>query len=199
MPWKVPDTQRWQWLSLRELFLRERVLMLTEYIDEPFANASLAMLLYLRSEDPQKPISLYVAVPGCELKPALALYDTICQVKARGCEITTVSYSLCAGMGALLVAAGSPGRRFATPSSVFLLSKTRLESPIQGQATEIGVEVTQMLRESARVEMEIASMTGQPVGKIQDDLRRNFYLSAEGARDYGLVDRVLVPRGSRAT
>lgn len=163
MPWRIPNTQRFQWLSVRELLLRERILMISEYIDDNMANAYLAMLLYLQSEDAKKPVQIYFSSPGAALKPALALYDTICQLKAKGCKVTTVSYSLCAGMGAFLVAAGSPGRRFATPNSLFLLSKTGLESPVQGQATEIELEARQMLRESNRVEEELSSITGQAI------------------------------------
>mmetsp|Transcript_6358 Transcript_6358/g.14043 ORF Transcript_6358/g.14043 Transcript_6358/m.14043 type:complete len:351 (+) Transcript_6358:120-1172(+) len=194
MPWKIPNSSRWQWLSVRELLLRERILMVTSYIDENFANANLAMLLYLQSEDAKKPIQIYFAVPGADLKPALALYDTIGQLKARGCTVSTVSYSLCAGMGAFLVAAGSPGRRFATPNSVFRLSKEGLASPIQGQAADIEVEAMQVLRDSARVEKALSEMTGRPLEKVQKDLNRDFYLSATEAAEYGIVDRVLSPQ-----
>lgn len=194
MPWRIPNTQRWQWLGVRELMLRERILMVTQYIDESYANANLAMLLYLQSEDAKKPVQIYFAAPGAALKPALALYDTICQLKTRGCQVSTVSYSLCAGMGAFLVASGTKGRRFATPNALFFLSNSGLESPIEGQASEIAVEAAQMFRETARVEEELALMTGRDVEKIRQDMRRDFYLSAAGAAEYGLVDRVLVPQ-----
>lgn len=199
MPWRIPNTQRWQWLSVRELLLRERILMITEYIDENYANANLAMLLYLQSEDAKKPIQIYFSVPGATLKPALALYDTIGQLKAKGCQVTTVSYSLCSGMGAFLAAAGTPGRRFATPNALFLLSKTGLEAPVYGQATEIELETAQMLRESARVEAALSNITGRPIEKIQEDLKRDFYLSAEKAVEYGLIDKVLVPETDKGS
>jgi len=194
MPWRIPNTQSYQWLSVTELLLRERILMVTEYIDDQMANAYLAMLLYLQSEDAKKPVQIYFSSPGAQLKPALALYDTIVQLKNKGCKVTTVSYSLCAGMGAFLAAAGSPGRRFATPNSLFLLSKTGLESPIQGQASEIELEAKQMLRECARIEEELSRITGRPMDKIQEDLKRNFYLTAAEAVEYGLIDKVLVPQ-----
>mmetsp|Transcript_14156 Transcript_14156/g.26514 ORF Transcript_14156/g.26514 Transcript_14156/m.26514 type:complete len:326 (+) Transcript_14156:72-1049(+) len=193
MPWRIPNTQRFQWLSVRELLLRERILMITEYIDDTMANAYLAMLLYLQSEDAKKPVQIYFSSPGAALKPALALYDTIEQLKAKGCKVTTVCYSLCAGMGAFLAAAGTPGRRFATPNSLFLLTKTGLESPVRGQATEIELEARQMLRECERVEEELSAITGKPLERIQKDLGRNFYLTAEEAVEYGLIDKVLVP------
>mmetsp|Transcript_108273 Transcript_108273/g.345795 ORF Transcript_108273/g.345795 Transcript_108273/m.345795 type:complete len:344 (+) Transcript_108273:49-1080(+) len=193
MPWKIPNSTQWQWLSVRELMLRERILFVNEYLDENYANATIAMLLYLQSEDATKPIQIYFAAPGAALKPALALYDTMSQLKGKGCKITTVSYSLCAGMGAFLMSAGSPGRRFATPNVLFLMSNASLESPFQGQATDIEIETRQMIRECTRVEEEWAKNTKQSVEKIRKDLRRDFYLSAEKAVEYGLIDRMLVP------
>ncbi|CAE8640385.1 unnamed protein product [Polarella glacialis] len=199
MPWKIPNTTQWQWLSVKELLLRERILMVTEYLDDNMANAYLAMLLYLQSEDAQKPVQIYFSSPGAALKPALALYDTICQLKSKGCQVTTVTYSLCAGMGAFLCASGSPGRRFATPNSMFLLSKTGLESPFEGQASDIEVEARQMLRECNRIEEELSAITGKPVEKISQDLERNFYLSAAEAVEYGLIDKVLVPEKDKGS
>jgi len=193
MPWKIPNTSRWQWLSVRELLLRERILMVTEYIDENAANAYIAMLLYLQSEDAQKPVQIYFSSPGAQMKPALALYDTIVQLKSKGCKITTVNYALCVGMGAFLMAAGTKGRRFTTPNSMFLLTKTGLESPFQGQAEDILIETIQMLKECDRIEAELSEITGQTREKIEKDLSRNFYLTAEKAMEYGLVDKVLVP------
>jgi len=166
--------------------------MCTEFLDENASNAYLAILLYMQSEDATKPIQIYMAMPGAALKPALALYDTICQLKARGIKVTTVSYSLCSGMAAFLAASGTPGRRFATPNALFLMSKTGLESGIQGQASDIDIEATQMLKEAASVEEELAKNTGRDIEKIRQELKRDFYLSAADAVEYGLIDRVLV-------
>eukprot|EP00929_Paragymnodinium_shiwhaense_P015144 TRINITY_DN123181_c0_g1_i1.p1 TRINITY_DN123181_c0_g1~~TRINITY_DN123181_c0_g1_i1.p1 ORF type:complete len:415 (+),score=103.99 TRINITY_DN123181_c0_g1_i1:118-1362(+) len=193
MPWKIPNTSQYQWLSVGELLLRERILFVSEYIDDGYANAIISMLLYLQSEDGSKPLQIYLSSPGAQLKPALALYDTIGQLKAKGCKVSTVCHSLCAGMSAFLAAAGTPGRRFATPNSLFLMTQTGLESPVQGQAEDIYVEAKQMLRETAAVEKEWSKLTGQPLEKIQKDLSRNFYLSAEQAKEYGIIDKVLKP------
>eukprot|EP00928_Gymnodinium_smaydae_P056789 TRINITY_DN40116_c0_g1_i1.p1 TRINITY_DN40116_c0_g1~~TRINITY_DN40116_c0_g1_i1.p1 ORF type:complete len:381 (-),score=24.02 TRINITY_DN40116_c0_g1_i1:163-1305(-) len=194
MPWKIPNSSSWMWLDVRELLLRERVLMITEYIDEGYANACLSMLLHLQSEDAQKPIHLYFASPGAALRPALALYDTICQLKAQGCRVTTVNYALSAGLGVLLVAAGSDGRRYATPNSMFSLRQLGLELGVSGQADDIEVETKQVLRDNDRVLDELARATRQPREVLARDLRRTFYLSATAALDYGLVDRVLESR-----
>jgi ATP-dependent Clp protease protease subunit len=191
MPWKIPNTSRWQWLSVKELLLRERILMVDQYIDDNYANAILAMLLYLQSEDASKPIQIYFNVPGAALQPSLAIYDTMNQLKAKGCKITTVSYSLCSGMGAFLFAAGTKGRRFATPNSLFRMSKTGLASQIQGQASEIELEAVQMLKEAAVVQKELVAMTGRTAEQIQADLGRDFYLDADKAVEYGLADRVM--------
>mmetsp|Transcript_50143 Transcript_50143/g.119368 ORF Transcript_50143/g.119368 Transcript_50143/m.119368 type:complete len:343 (-) Transcript_50143:49-1077(-) len=192
MPWKIPNTTRYQWLSVRELLLRERILMVTEYIDDNVANAYLAMLLYLQSEDATKPLQIYFSTPGADLTPALAFYDTIEQLKAKGCKVTTVAYSLCNGIGALLAACGSEGRRFATPNSLFLMTQTGLASPVQGQASDIELETRQMLKDCLRVEQAFSTITKKPLETIQKDLQRNFYLSAEEAVEYGLIDKVLV-------
>ncbi|CAK0894256.1 unnamed protein product, partial [Prorocentrum cordatum] len=191
MPWKIPNTSRWQWLSVRELLLRERIIFIDSFIDDNCANATLAMLLYLQSEDATKPIQIYFNVPGAMLQPSLAIYDTLKQLQAKGCKVTTVVFSLCSGMGAFLAAAGTKGRRFATPNSIFRISKTGLASPIQGQASEIELEATQMLKEAAVVEKALAEMTGKPLEAIQKDLGRDFYLDAEKAVEYGLIDKVM--------
>lgn len=191
MPWKIPNSSRWQWLPVRELMLRERIIFIDSFIDENYANGTLAMLLYLQSEDATKPIQIYFNVPGAMLQPSLAIYDTMNQLKAKGCKITTVVFSLCSGMGAFLAAAGTKGRRFATPNSIFRISKTGLASPIQGQASEIELEATQMLKEATVVENALAEMTGKPLEELQKDLGRDFYLDSEKAVEYGLVDRVM--------
>eukprot|EP00419_Tripos_fusus_P003173 CAMPEP_0172680392 /NCGR_PEP_ID=MMETSP1074-20121228/16737_1 /TAXON_ID=2916 /ORGANISM="Ceratium fusus, Strain PA161109" /LENGTH=339 /DNA_ID=CAMNT_0013498715 /DNA_START=1 /DNA_END=1020 /DNA_ORIENTATION=+ len=193
MPWKIPNTSRWQWLSVRELLLRERILMLTEFIDEQYSNAIIAMLLYLQSEDASKPIQIYFSVPGAALKPALSVYDTICQLKNKGCKLTTVGYSLCSGMGAFLAASGTKGRRFATPNALFRLSRVGLESPMRGQASDIALEAMQILKESKQAETLLAEVTGRTPEQIDQDLKRDFYLSPDQAVEFGLVDRVLVP------
>lgn len=178
-------------MSVRELLIRERIIMISEYIDESAGNAYIAILLYLQSEDAKKPIQIYFSSPGADLRPALALYDTIGQLKAKGCKVTTVAFSLCSGMGAFLMACGTKGRRFATPNALFLLTETGLESPMRGQATDIDIETMQLLKETLKIETEFAGLTGQKLEKIQHDLKRKFYLSADGAKEYGLIDRVL--------
>lgn len=115
-------------------------MMIGRYIDEEYANEIISIILYLRKEDPKGPISLYFNVPGAVFRPALAVYDVIQQTKEM-CEISTVNLGLCTGMGALLCGSGTKGKRSAMPNSRFLLQRTGMDTPFQGQASDIGLEV----------------------------------------------------------
>jgi ATP-dependent Clp protease protease subunit len=148
--------------------------------------------LYLRNESPRDKISLYFNVPGGQMRPALAIYDLLQNTK-KNCEIETVNLALCAGMGALLCAAGTKGKRSAMPNSRFLLMRTGMDRPFRGQATDIALEVKNLKNWNDRMETEMATLTGQKLEDIQNDLKRDFYLSADEAVQYGLIDRVLLP------
>ena len=137
-------------------------------------------------------MDIYLNVPGGHLRPSLAIYDLLCQTRGQ-CEITTINLGLCAGMGSFLCAAGTKGKRGAMPNSRFLLQRTGMENPFQGQATDIGLEVKDVKQWNDRMQEELAELTGQSVTRISDDLRRDFYLSSDEAVQYGLIDRVLLP------
>ena len=119
---------------------RDRILFIGNYIDEEQANSIISTILYLRKEDSEGPITLYLNVPGALLRPGLAVYDLLCQIR-KDCEITTVNIGLCTGMGALLAGAGTKGRRCALPNSRFLLQRIGMDTVFQGQATDIALEV----------------------------------------------------------
>lgn len=167
-------------------------MLIGKYIDEEYANEIISIILYLRKEDPKGPISLYFNVPGAVFRPALAVYDVVMQTREM-CEISTVNLGLCTGMGALLCGAGTKGKRSAMPNSRFLLQRTGMDTPFQGQASDIGLEVKNIKYWNERMEEELSKMTGQPVEKIHKDLSRDFYLSSDEAVQYGLVDQVLLP------
>lgn len=171
---------------------RDRIMFISKFIDENAANEIISIMLYLRKEDPSGPITLYFNVPGAQLRPALAVYDLILQTR-ENCEINTVNLGLCSGMGAFLCGAGTKGRRCAMPNSRFLLQRTGLDRPFQGQASDIGLEVSNLKKMNDRMEYELAKMTGQTVAQVQLDLKRDFYLSSEEAVQYGLIDKVLLP------
>jgi len=126
------------------------------------------------------------------MRPGLAVYDLLNQMK-QTCEISTVNLGLCTGMGALLAGAGTKGKRSAMPNSRFLLQRVGMDEPFQGQASDIGLEVSNLKKSNDKLEYELSKMTGQSVERVRDDMRRDFYLSAEEAVRYGLIDKVLLP------
>lgn len=171
---------------------RDRTMFISRYIDEEAANNIISIMLYLRNESPRDKISMYFNVPGAQLRPALAIYDLMQNTK-KNCEIETVNLALTAGMGSLLCAAGTKGKRSALPNARFLLQRTGMDNVFQGQATDIALEVKNVKNSNDRMEKELSLLTGQPVDRIHDDLKRDFYLFADEAVQYGLIDQVLLP------
>jgi len=191
VPWKIPNTQYYQFVPIGQRFYRERIIILTDFMDEARSNNLIATLLYLKQQDSTKQITLYFNVPGALMKPSLAVYDTI---KSLKCPVMTLNLGLATGMAAFLCAAGTPGKRFALPNSRFLLQKTGLDDPFRGQAVDIGLRVSDNISDNKRFAKALAEMTGQTVEKVTEDLGRDFYLSSFEAVEYGLIDRVLVPK-----
>ena len=171
---------------------RDRTMLIGKFIDDEAANEIISIILYMRKEDPRRDISIYFNVPGAVLRPALAVYDLIEQTKEM-CTVETVNLGLCAGMGAFLCGAGTKGKRSAMPNSRFLLQRIGLDQPVRGQATDIVLEVKNVKTWNDRMEKELSKMTGQPLERIQKDLKRDFYLSSDEAVQYGLIDQVLLP------
>lgn len=167
-------------------------MFISQFIDEEAANNIISILLYLRKEAYKDPISLYFNVPGGWLRPSLAVYDLIQNTK-KNCVIETVNLGLCAGMGSILCAAGTKGRRSAMPNARFLLQRTGMDNVFRGQATDIALEVRDNKKRNDRMEAELSLLTGQPIDRIQADLKRDFYLSSDEAVQYGLIDQVLLP------
>jgi len=199
VPYKAPGSDVAQFIDIYSRMFRDRIMLIGKFIDEAAANEIISILLYLKKEDPKGEITLYFNVPGAQLRPALAVYDLICQIR-EDCEISTVNLGLCTGMGALLCGAGTKGRRCALPNSRFLLQRTGMEAPFQGQATDIGLEVANMKVMNDKMEKELSKLTGQTVDRVFEDMKRDFYLSSEEAVRYGLIDQVLLPaKRKRAT
>ncbi|VEU38185.1 unnamed protein product [Pseudo-nitzschia multistriata] len=197
VPWKPPNSDRAQMVDINSAMYRDGTLMISRFIDEEAANEIIAILLWMRSESSIPSISLYFNVPGGLLRPALAIYDLIQQTKEQGVEIETCNLGLCTGMGSFLCAAGTKGMRRAMPNSRFLLQRMGLDKPVRGQATDIVLEVKNIKMWNDRCEKELAKLTGQPVERIQEDLKRDFYLSSDEAVQYGLIDEVLMPAPAR--
>lgn len=198
VPYKAPGSDYAQFIDIYSRFYRDRIMMVGKYIDENAANEIISIILYLRKEDSTGPITLYFNVPGGDLRPSLAVYDLLMQTK-QNCEVSTVNLGLCAGMGALLCGAGTKGRRCAMPNSRFLLQRTGMDRPFQGQASDIGLEVSNMKTMNDKMEKVLAQMTGQSTEKILADMKRDFYLSSDEAVRYGLIDKVLLPSARKRT
>lgn len=204
VPWKAPGSDIAQFVDINSAMYRDRTLMISRFIDEEAANEIISIILWMRKQDYKGDISIYFNVPGALLRPSLAIYDLLQQTK-ENCNIETVNLGLCTGMSAFLCAAGTKGKRSAMPNSRFLLQRTGLDEVMRGQATDIVLEVQNVKKSNDRMEYELATLTGQPIEKIQNDLRRDFYLGADEAVQYGLIDQVLLPaplkraaRGSEA-
>ena len=181
-----------QFVDLYSAMYRDRTMMIGKFIDDEAANEIISIILYMRKEDPRRDISIYFNVPGALLRPALAIYDLLQQTKEM-CDIETVNLGLCTGMGAFLCGAGTKGKRSAMPNARFLLQRTGLDQAVRGQASDIVLEVKNIKTWNDRVENELSKLTGQPLERIQKDLKRDFYLTSDEAVNYGLIDQVLLP------
>jgi ATP-dependent Clp protease protease subunit len=169
--------------------LRERVIFLVGPVNDHTANLIVAQLLFLESENPDKEISLYINSPGGSVSAGMAIYDTMNFIKPA---VSTLCIGMAASMGAFLLAAGAKGKRFSLPNS-----KVMIHQPLggtQGQATEIEIAAREILKTRERLNQLLAENTGQPLSRIEVDTERDYYLTAEEAKAYGLVDDVIAKR-----
>lgn len=169
--------------------LKERIVFIAGPLIDEIANLIIAQLLFLEKEDPSAEIDMYINSPGGSVSAGLAIYDTMRIIRPR---VSTICVGLAASMAAVLLAAGEPGKRFALPRSRIMLHQPW--GGVQGQATDIGIEAREILRIKDLINSILATHTGQPLERIEKDTDRNFYMSAEEAVEYGVVDRVLTPR-----
>jgi ATP-dependent Clp protease protease subunit len=166
--------------------LKDRIVFLGAPIDDVFANLIIAQLLFLEAEDPEKDINLYITSPGGSVTAGLGIYDTMQYVRP---SITTICIGQAASMGALLLAAGTKGKRYALPNARVLIHQPM--GGFQGQATEIDIHAREILKVRERLNEILAKHTGQPLDKISQDTERDYFMSAEEAKKYGLVDEVI--------
>jgi ATP-dependent Clp protease protease subunit len=166
--------------------LKDRIIFLGAPIDDIFANLIIAQLLFLEAEDPEKDINLYVNSPGGSVTAGLGIYDTMQYVKP---PINTICLGQAASMGAFLLTAGTKGKRFALPNARVMIHQTM--GGFQGQATEIDIHAREILKIRERLNEIMAKHTGQPLEKISLDTERDFFMSAEEAKRYGLIDEVI--------
>jgi len=166
--------------------LKDRIIFLAGPIIDPVANSVIAQLLFLASKDPKKDIQLYINTPGGSVTAGMAIYDTMQYVKP---DISTVCIGLAASMGATLLAAGEKGKRFALPNSQVLLHQ--VAGGVTGEAVEIEITAKQIIKIKEKLNNILAKHTGQPLEKVEKDTDRDFYLSAEEAKEYGIIDEVI--------
>jgi ATP-dependent Clp protease protease subunit len=174
--------------------LKDRIIFVGTPIDDVISNVIIAQLLFLEAEDPEKDINVYVNTPGGLVTAGLAIYDTIQYVKPA---IATICVGQAASMGALLLAAGTKGKRYALPNSRIMIHQPR--GGFEGQATDIGIQAEEIIKIRRRLDEIMAKHTNQPVDKVHKDSERDYFMSAEEAKTYGLIDEVIVrpPKGLR--
>ena len=169
--------------------LKDRIIFIGSAIDNEVANVIVAQLLFLESEDPEKDISFYINSPGGVVTAGMAIYDTIQYIKS---DVATVCIGQAASMGALLLTAGAKGKRFALPNSRIMIHQPL--GGAQGQATDIQIQANEILKMKDTLNEILSIHTGQKIEKISEDTERDFFMSAEQALEYGIVDRVVADR-----
>jgi ATP-dependent Clp protease protease subunit len=169
--------------------LNERIIFLGTPVDDEIANLTIAELLHLESEDPDKEISLYINCPGGSVYAGLSIYDTMQFVKP---PITTIAVGMAMSLGALLLAAGAKGRRMALPNAKILMHQ--LSGGFEGQASDIEIQAREAIALKRRMEEIIAQHTEQPLEKVSEDMDRDYFMTAEEATEYGLIDKVISRR-----
>lgn len=167
--------------------LKDNIIFLGTPIDDNVANVVTAQLLFLEAEDPDKDISLYINSPGGSISAGMAIYDTIQFIRP---DVTTICIGQAASMGALLLASGEPGKRFALPNSRILIHQPSM-SGLSGQATDIDIHAREILRLREAMNQILAKHTHQALDKIKNDVERDFIMTAPQAKEYGIVDQVI--------
>lgn len=189
VPYRLPGSQYTQWIDLYTRLNQERIIFLGQEISDTLANSVVAAMLYLDSEDNTKPIYLYINSPGGSVTAGMAIYDTMQYIKS---EVVTICLGLAASMGAFLLAAGTKGKRLALPHS-----RIMIHQPMGGtgrqrlQASDIAIEAKEILRVKRELNEMLAERTGKSIEQIEKDTDRDYFLSAEEAVEYGLIDRVI--------
>ncbi len=187
VPYRLPGSQMERWVDIYTRLGVERILFLGSEVNDGIANSLVAQMLYLDSEDSSKPIYLYINSPGGSVTAGLAIYDTIQYVKS---EVVTICVGLAASMGAFLLAAGTKGKRVALPHSRIMIHQP-LGGTSRRQASDIEIEAREILRMKDMLNHSLADMSGQSFEKIEKDTDRDYFLSAQEAMEYGLIDRVI--------
>jgi ATP-dependent Clp protease, protease subunit len=189
VPYRMPGEQYTQWVDIYNRLYRDRIIFLPRDIDDEIANQIVAVMLYLDSEDPGKDIFLYINSPGGMVTSGLMIYDTMQHIKS---DVVTICVGLAASMGSFLLAGGTKGKRLALPHSRIMIHQP--SGGTRGQATDIEIEAREILRIRHQLNGLYAANTSQPIEKIEKDMDRDFFMSAQEAKEYGLIDKVIEDR-----
>jgi ATP-dependent Clp protease, protease subunit len=191
VPYQAPGQPYSDWVNIYDRLYRERIIFLGRGVNDSLANQIIAVMLYLDSEDNNKPIYLYINSPGGSVTAGLAIYDTMQHIKS---EVVTICVGLAASMGAFLLAGGTKGKRLALPHSRIMIHQP--SGGVQGrtQATDIEIEAKEILRLRDELNGMMAFHTGQTIEKIAKDTDRDYFMSAKQALEYGLIDKVIEDR-----
>ena len=169
--------------------LRDRIVFLGSPIDDYVANLMIAQLLFLEAEDPDQDIYLYINSPGGVVTSGMAIYDTMQYIRPN---VQSICLGMAASMGALLLCAGTKGKRFALPNSRIMIHQPT--GGFQGQSTDIAIQAKEILKMRERLDQIISDHTGQPIEKVRQDTERDFYMDGESAKEYGIIDEVITAR-----
>ncbi len=187
VPYRLPGSTYERWIDIYTRLNQERIIFLGQEVTDSLANSIIASLLYLDSDDQNKPIYIYINSPGGSVTAGMAIYDTMQHIKS---EVVTICVGLAASMGAFLLASGSKGKRLALPHA-----RIMIHQPMGGtgrrQATDIEIEAKQILRVRQELNELMAAQTGKSVEQIAKDTDRDYFMSADEAQAYGLIDRVI--------
>jgi ATP-dependent Clp protease protease subunit len=190
VPYVVEQTSRGERsYDIFSRLLNDRIVMLSEEVNDTTASLIVAQLLYLEAQDPDKDIQFYINSPGGSVSSGLAIYDTMQYVK---CDVSTICIGMAASMGAFLLSAGAKGKRLALPNAEIMIHQP--SGGTQGQASDIKIQAEWMLRTREKLNRILAENTGKSIEKIAIDTERDYFMPAEEAREYGLIDKVIYKR-----
>ena len=190
VPYVIEQTSRGErTYDIYSRLLKDRIIFLGEEVSDLTANIVVAQLLFLEAEDPGKDISLYINSPGGSVTAGMAIYDTMQYIK---CDVSTICVGLAASMGAFLLAGGAKGKRFALPNAEIMIHQP--SGGARGQASEIEIAAEQILKTKQKMNEILAANTGQKVDKVREDTDRDNYMTAEEAKEYGIIDAVIEKR-----
>ncbi len=192
VPYVIEQTSRGERsYDIFSRLLKDRIIFLSEDVNQATASLIVAQMLFLESEDPDKEISFYINSPGGSITDGMAIVDTMNYIK---CPVSTICIGMAASMGSVLLACGTKGKRFATPNSEILIHQPLISGGLSGQTTEIKIHADHMVKTREKLNKILSEKTGQSLEQIQKDTERDHYMTAEEALKYGLIDEIIDKR-----